>query len=314
MSRARTSFRYCALGLRLRSSLVLPELRADRGTRRADVVVEGARGAGARGGEVSVMCKPLADGAPWITCYAGADHYRIAFADCADFVISRSGDRISCRRVGRTPRETLRHLLLDQVMPLVVNVRGGEALHASAVRVGDGVCAFVAESGTGKSSLAAAFGARGFAVVADDCLTVRSGTRDVLAEGSYPGLRLWPDSAACLFPHLRRARRVAHYSDKIRVPVQGRSPAGPLRALYLLERDGSRGPVVARLSLRDAVMGLVGSAFRLDPTDRPMLARQLETLEQLARRVPVRRLRMPDDLSRIGRVADAVVADLDSRA
>ena len=58
----------------------------------------------------------------------------LAFADIADFVIDNVGRQVICcnARAG-VSLKTIRHLLIDQVLPLVVNLRGREALHATAV-------------------------------------------------------------------------------------------------------------------------------------------------------------------------------------
>jgi hypothetical protein len=308
--------RYRVFGLRLASGIAFPELVADSDAgARVDLTLRLGAPYRARVSETAVMTSAQDDGTPWLTCFAARRHYRLEFAGSADFVLERSGRMVACRARRGTPRVTVRHLFLDQVMPLVLNLRGREALHASAVGVGDGVCVFVGESGRGKSTLAAAFGLRGFPVLADDCVVMRPRHDGVFVDAAYPGLRLWPESVEQLYGGLEGAHPMAHYSEKLRMPSpSGGQRARRLRAVYLLERSGSspRGSLrIDALSLREAAMGLVRSAFRLDPTDRAMLRRQFETFEDVARRVPVRRLRTRDDLAAVEHVPGAVIADLD---
>ncbi len=59
------------------------------------------------------------------------------------------------------------------VLPLVLQARGIEALHASAVETSCGVVAFAAVSGTGKSTLAAALAGAGYPAWADDVVIWR---------------------------------------------------------------------------------------------------------------------------------------------
>jgi hypothetical protein len=58
------------------------------------------------------------------------------FLRTADFRVSRDGREIACiHRSSRVSSNTVRHLLLDQVLPVVLNLRGQEAIHATAVLV-----------------------------------------------------------------------------------------------------------------------------------------------------------------------------------
>jgi hypothetical protein len=79
-------------------------------------------------------------------------------------------------------------VLLDTVLWTVSLFGGTELLHASAVETETGVVAFVAGSGCGKSSLAAAFLRQGADLFADDVVALRrTDTGQILA---FPGPRL----------------------------------------------------------------------------------------------------------------------------
>lgn len=311
--------RYHACGLRIASTVPFPELVRDSSARasfHADLRFE-------MGGEYArpwrtgvVMRRPLADGSPWLTCFRREGAYRLHFSRLADFLIERSGRHVRCASHRGTPPETVRHLFLDQVLPLVLNLRGRESLHASAVCVPGGACGLLGESGSGKSTLAAAFGARGHRVVSDDCLPVRLAGDAVMVEPSYPGLRLWEDSAALLHEDARRLDPVSHYSAKLRIPApapRGVPHALALRGLYLIERSARRKrdlPSIEPLGLRDAVMALTRYSFRLDLGDRQMLMRQIAVFEAAARRVPLKRLVLADDLRGVFAVPEAILGDL----
>ncbi len=75
---------------------------------------------------------------------AGRD-YVVRFTGLADFLISREADLVRCRARPGTSPATVRHLLLDQVIPMVLAHRGRLALHASAAITGDGALAFAGD-------------------------------------------------------------------------------------------------------------------------------------------------------------------------
>ena len=73
--------------------------------------------------------------------------------------------------------------------------RGILPLHASAIVLAAGAVAFLAPSGVGKSSLAAAFVSTGAPLLTDDLLAVRLDERGtLLAYPGAPGLRLTPEA------------------------------------------------------------------------------------------------------------------------
>ncbi|HKS96499.1 MAG TPA: hypothetical protein VJV74_10250, partial [Terriglobia bacterium] len=126
-----------------------------------------------------------------------------------------------CRPRKAIPLDTVRHLFLDQVFPLLLSKRGRLVLHASAVLIPGGAIAFLGETGQGKSTLASSFSQRGFPFLTDDCLLLEEKGGQLVGIPSYPGLRLWPKTVAALFAEEPPVSRVAHYTTKKRL---GRLP------------------------------------------------------------------------------------------
>ncbi len=240
----------------------------------------------------------------WLACARTERGILFRFPELADFLVDTAGLRVLASPFAGTTDDMLRHLLLDQVLPLVLGLRGLEALHATAVRTENGVCAFLGEAGAGKSTLAASFVAAGHEIVCDDCLRITVRDSSVLATPGYPGLRLHESSCSLL-----DGMAAAPYASKWRlVPVAPFAPGeAPLARLYALERGDVA--AIEPLAPREAFMRLVAAAFRLDPTDRRAVERQHGFLGRLLARVPLRRLRVPQGIERVAEARAAVLSD-----
>ena len=256
----------------------------------------------------------------WLSTGKIEGGYLLRFHDLADFTVDAQGREIVCCPSPGTPVGTLRHLLLDQVMPLVLTLHGRHVLHATTVQTPLGVCAFIGPTGVGKSTLAASFLFAGYSVLSDDCLGLQEDSQRILAIPAYPGLRLWDDSLEAVCKHHHPSIPVAHYTSKRR-PVLGNSPASfptapqPVARIYSLVRPDEQvasSPSIEPLSHRGAFVELLASSYRLDTTDRTALVRQFDFFERVVAEVPVHRLHLPTDFSALAASREAVFADLQS--
>jgi hypothetical protein len=188
------------------------------------------------------------------------------------------------------------------------------------VSVPGGVCAFVGPAGSGKSTLAASLLANGHNLFADDCLPLIQARGKIFAVPAYPGLRLWRDVSDAMGISGRSDVKVTHYSDKSRmVAFSNRfaSKPAPLVRIYALERDDdatspTAPPAIEPLLGRDALLPLIRASYSFDVTDRRALKRDFDFVAALATSVPVRRLRVVHDLTRLSAVREAVLSDLDN--
>lgn len=246
----------------------------------------------------------------WLSFARVADGRILRFHGVADFHVASAGDAIRCAASDGCTPVTLRHLLLDQVLPLVLSQRGRLVLHASAVHVdGLGTVALAGAAGLGKSTLATALGRRGCAVVSDDSLVVVDRDGVLQAVPGYPGVRLWRDSLRAL--GVGRGDPVAHYTSKVRVGpphLEFRSRPSPLKAVFVLEPRSRAGQAARTGSIapRDRVIALTRAAYVMDVADRQQLAALFAALARLATRVPVLRLQVADDRRRLDATAEQV--------
>jgi pimeloyl-ACP methyl ester carboxylesterase len=256
---------------------------------------------------------------PWLSIGRFADGYRLRFPDMADFEVTSAGDHITCRPAARLAPSTLRHLLLDQVLPLALSRSGRLVLHASAVHIPRlGSVAFVGPTGCGKSTLAAALGLRGCPVLTDDCLVVDHSDQSMeepesMAVPGYPGLRLWRDSARGLGLARDAVTSVAHYTAKRRLEtaaVKFRTSPSPICALFVLgrRRRPTESARTRPLESRERFMSLAPYTYVMDVEDRRQLSQMFRSLATLAAHVPIVRLNVPDSRRRMLETAVEVLA------
>ncbi|MDR7135848.1 hypothetical protein J2X06_003066 [Lysobacter niastensis] len=254
-----------------------------------------------------------------------------------DFTDPRGGITLSCARAGevcyfRFPHvaearadaqgdiavwpapgssdESLRHVLLDQILPRLLAQRGRLILHGSAVRTATGrTFGMLGDSGHGKSTLAGALVLSGGQLLTDDCVLLRFDGEQVHAVPSYPGLRLWPDSLARLFVgRAHQATPMAHYCAKQRLPISESTDAAVVIDAVLVLQAPPEEPVIrlTPLPAQAACMALVRNSFQLDLSDRARLAQHLIQAATAAARMPVLALAYPRDYSRLPHVVEAL--------
>jgi hypothetical protein len=263
----------------------------------------------------------LADGTPWLRCAKIAPGYLLHFPNLASFVFAPLDNSIRCIPHRHTPSHTLHHLLLDQVLPLVLNCRGKEVLHGAAVVTPYGACAFVGPTGSGKSTLAASFLSAGYSVLTDDCVVLDARGEDIVTVPAYPGLRLWDDAIDALFGITGTCAPVAHYTPKQRFTAAvsstpTSSSAVSLAGIYVIETSTAAHSAAATTKERplfperEALMTLLSMAFKLDIEDQRMLTRELDFLHYLVTQVPVRRLVIQDSFRALPDVRAGILQDL----
>jgi hypothetical protein len=247
-ARPQPRWRGSAFGLALEAPQPLPTVggRAVSNGRRAVVDLVAAttldRGWSAHDAE-PVVDRRFPDGAAMLRIdrhpQAG---YRIWAPGYGRYVVSAAGDRIRAA----LPRRTWRwqRLFFAQVLPLASALQGLESFHASAVELRGHAVAFVAASGTGKTSVAAHLVAAGAPLVTDDVLALEPGPQGVLA---YPGCGLVnldeSELAAMDGRGRRRLGRLLGRSDKLHFAVDVLDREIPLGLVYFLRRSASDRPL-----------------------------------------------------------------------
>jgi len=261
----------------------------------------------------------LPDGRRWVAFARDGSGYLLRFPRLADFCVEVATRTISCYRTAETPIQTVRHLLLDQLLPLVAGGHDTLALHGSVVAFDGGAAAFLAGPGYGKSTLAARLARRGFPLISDDCCLLRRTVGGFEAVPSYPGVRLTPEAIGVLFgEHSALFEQVAHYTTKRRVGIEDAVPYRvdpiPLARIYVLgemdELQRAVGIAMRPQTKRAALFDLLNYTFHLDVGYAPRIREAFGLAADIVERHDVRRLVFPWANGAADLLADAVISDL----
>lgn len=218
---------------------------------------------------------------------------------------------VSVVRQPGVARDALWSAFAGTVLPQVLQVRGTQVLHASAVSHRGRLIAISGPSGTGKSTLAAALARRRAEPWADDAVAFAVGQKRVEVFALPFHLRL-KGAALDLF-HPAKDRRDAPPEPD--VPPTDR--VRQLSAIFLLHRGlrlQSSEPVVRieEIAASRAYPRLLEQAYCFDPGDRSSRDRLADEYLQLVGTVPLFDLRIVDNLDRLDEVAERIVSSLSS--
>jgi hypothetical protein len=186
------------------------------------------------------------------------------------------------------------------VLPLALQRRGLEALHASAVTISGRVVAFCAVSGTGKSTLAYAMHRlRGYPQWSDDAVVFEVGS-GIKAVPLPFDVRLLPEAAAAV------TRSSAPRSAVLPSPLEP-APLGAICVLARREPHAFGGDVsITPLPSAGALTAVLEHAHCFSLTDLPRKKRMMEHYLDVAERVPVLQVRFRPGLDRLPAVVEGV--------
>ena len=254
------------------------------------------------------------DGELILSCARQSDtgespRHLLRFPELADFLVS--GSTVTCHPHPDCREDSLRHLVLDQVIPRVWAHYGHLVLHASAVQLAGGrVIAVLGESGWGKSTLAAALQARGGRLLSDDSISLRACGEGVRLIPSYTGLRLNADSITMLGMQEQGWTTVSHYSDKQRLAPANGEDNKPLwlDTLYIMAEPGNAQALsIKELAGAELIATLIKRSFLLDINDSHYATRQIREAGAVLRGLPkIYSLDYPRDYLQLPKLCDVL--------
>lgn len=309
----RTRFLFC--GLRIGSDLPFPGTRPiEHGDEAGDVRIillrdhglgssGAARHRSARPSQPDIAVEP--DGAH-VLDWSGHVRVRIDNA-MKSIAISSTPDRL--------------HLLPSIVMGWAIGyllvLRGAICLHGSVVRFQERTIALLGDSGTGKSTLAAAAVRTGADLLSDDLVVFSDPHRSRSVAAGAASLRLTPEAAEALGIGADALKQPDGADKLLWTPTCPQSAGEPclsadLDAIYLLasptasDADEPSFTIDDRLAPGPALLGLIRACY---PPGMPGLLgpAHLQGLGAIARTVPVRPLRHARRWRDLPRLVDAIL-------
>ena len=197
--------------------------------------------------------------------------------DGSEFFITKNGEAVGKNVLTHPTSRFDNEVLLGPVIVFALAIRKVWSLHGSAAMYNDKTIAFLAESGTGKSTLARYLSRQAdWNLVADDILPVTGGSNGLIA---------WPH-----FPQLKLSMGA---QPGIKLPEQL-----PLNILCeLIPVDANLSPGLRRLPPEKAVMVLLSHTAGTRLFDKKILESHLIFCSQVAEHVPVYQLSYPKSKS-----------------
>lgn len=290
--------RYTAFGLTISSELPLPELIGMEDEAEIDVRVVR---------NTVPVEETVHTHAPGVIV---DDDNEITLLYEACTVSVRNGEQIVVDPAPDAAERDVRWVVLGAAFNFLLHQRGHFVLHASAVGINGAAVAFVGDSGTGKSTTAAAFVDAGHRLLSDDVAGVDLSGPVPTVRGGFPAIKLRDPVAS------RFKRRLSPISspeptecaaddEQFHRVDEGGSVELPLRAVYLLEEgDQLR---VTRIDSTTAVATLAQHAYTVGMhgrRDEATLA--LDHASKLAETVPVSMLQRPQTFDVLSDVIDLV--------
>ncbi len=222
----------------------------------------------------------------------------------ASFCLDSRSEEVMAVAVPPARPELILNAYCRGVLPMALQARGTEVLHASAVWSPQGVVAFCGASGTGKSTIAFGLSRRGYCVWADDAVAFEASGTSIKALPLPFEIRLRPAVASFLDDDRTAAETSSGWQSTERVDVE---PA-PLAALYVIKRTASVGSGVSieRLRPSSAFAALLPHAYCFSLENLERKRRMMEHYLDLTARVPVFEIRFESGLEKLPAILDAI--------
>ncbi len=253
----------------------------------------------------------LPDGAIWASFHRTDTGYLLRFPELADFAVSSDGRSVTCYPVPGVSEDTSQHLYLNQVLPLALSMLGKLVFHGSAVEVACSAVVFVAESGKGKSTLAASFACNGFRFLTDDGLIVEPCGNGYQVLHGHPSVRLWTDSEEALIAPGAKTAPSPPFTSKSRFlagpNIAFCNNSRPLRQVYFLSDTNATDLIIQPMTAAESFVEWIKHSFLLDIEEKSLLAAHFDLVTKLANQQIHFRLDYPRRFEELAHVMKSII-------
>lgn len=244
------------------------------------------------------------------------DCFLIRFLGLADFFVSLNAHEINTRPAPGITYAQLEEVYQNLVLPLALSQQRQLVFHASAVEIDQCSVVFMADSGTGKSTLAADFASNGYRFLADDCVWLNKQPSGFHVMPGHPSLRIWEDTFETLKLSFTDIGATKNSIGKWQLgPSQADTHsqfhcavARPLKHVYFLETNPTDEIEIKSVTIQDAVVGLLSHRFLLDVTNKAVLSNDIKSISALAKASACFRLCVPNNFDALPDIRSRIVA------
>lgn len=229
--------------------------------------------------------------------------------DVARFLIE-DGREILIDPAPGSDEDAVRLFLLGSAFGALLVQRGHLVLHGNAIRIGDRCMICVGPSGTGKSTLAAAFLQRGHDILADDVVPVDQNGH---ALPGFPRIKLWRNAADALAIDTQGLRRIRPGMEKFSLPLRDRATDTPLpvRWVYILDVDDVDAIALRHIGGMHCFAPLRANSYRPRFVDAMGLqAEHFHLCGRLSGQIRLARVTRPRSGFTLDAMADRLLADM----
>lgn len=230
--------------------------------------------------------------------YAAGGHYWAHLPGTASFRFRGDESSVVAIAAAEASPGVVQDAYFRNVLPLVMQLRGCEVLHASAVSMAGGVVVLCGASGAGKTTFASALSMRGHPAWADDAVVLDLDGEEAIALQVPFRLGLRPDAAALFPPE-------DGHQDGV-VEASSPTPVVALLVLGRLDQPSASLVDVRRLAPTDAFIALLPHAYYFRLSDRARNALMLDRYLRVASSVPTFDIRYRPGFVHIPAVLDAI--------
>ena len=246
----------------------------------------------------------------WLLAGHYDDKYFLRF-NSVDFLVSFHVSQIYYRTLdNHTKIRTVRHILFNQVIPMVLNHRGIEVLHASSVLISNEAVVFVGNGGYGKSTLAASLMKQDYPLISDDAVPLLLEDNKVGTASGPPEINLWIRAIQLL--NIDSQNDFSNRKQLVTLSKEHHCAGKfPIKCIYFLRPSSETQEIkLIPISEQEVLIELIRAAHRLDITDKKMLQRQFNTLRQVAKLIPSKTLYYPASIPEPLELSSVVLSDI----
>jgi hypothetical protein len=224
-------FDYLAYGLKIKSTLPLPELKsASKGNEQ--ILIKESHFKLPKMSSTSIYRQG-------IEALFGANENGVFlhWEGVASFCSQNGKELLVMKAKDNLDHELLNLYILSEALGMTLYQRGYFLLHGSAVIINEGVIVFLGIPGAGKSTMAGAFVQGGFTLIADDMVALKVND-EISAIPAFPQLKLWPSAVEGLNYSESSTQPLFYGSRKKIIRINDNFPYHkelPLLRIYFLE-------------------------------------------------------------------------------